>query len=353
MNGSLECEYRCYDIFEGKIKDYKKALNEEGEARPSRPERPSFERKPDRSSRPNFLPTAWIVPPAVLLPRMLRTTTSGHLLFPANAISAMTVQMAVRLVGILSANVLSRDILRMTRSLAVRKSSVTVRLRNHSKEEERMILRINILGVLCALALINPLSMMGQDKQFTLHDLIPGGKTQSRFVPRNLKQLQWCGDTYLYVKGDSMMSGESTKAVKVAFTRQQLNEALAVAGAQSVGGMPFFSVPYKDQPVLAFNAKHHRFHYDFVENRIVSMYDLNGSWENFDFCPANGYLAFTEEDNLKILSPDNAVSIVTDETAEGVVCGKSVHQNEFGIHKGTFWSPNGSARLFTGWMKAW
>ena len=61
--------------------------------------------------------------------------------------------------------------------------------------------------------------MMGQDKQFTLHDLIPGGKTQSRFVPRNLKQLQWCGDTYLYVKGDSMMSGESTKAVKVAFTR--------------------------------------------------------------------------------------------------------------------------------------
>lgn len=28
MNGSLECEYRCYDIFEGKNKDYKKALNE-------------------------------------------------------------------------------------------------------------------------------------------------------------------------------------------------------------------------------------------------------------------------------------------------------------------------------------
>ena len=54
MNGSLECEYRCYDIFEGKNKDYKKALNEEGEARPSRPERPSFERRPDRPSRPNF-----------------------------------------------------------------------------------------------------------------------------------------------------------------------------------------------------------------------------------------------------------------------------------------------------------
>ena len=173
-----------------------------------------------------------------------------------------------------------------------------------------MNLKINLFIVFCALAFINPLSMMGQDKQFTLHDLIPGGKTQSRFVPRNLKQLQWCGDTYLYVKGDSMMRGESTKAVKVAFTRGQLNEALTAAGAQAVGSMPFFSAPYKDQPVLAFNAKRHRFHYNFEENRIVSMYDLNGSWENFDFCPANGYLAFTEGDNLKILSSDNVVGNV-------------------------------------------
>lgn len=59
MNGSLECEYRCYEIFEGKNKDYKKALNEEGEGKPSRPvfasERGSFERRPDRpASQPNF-----------------------------------------------------------------------------------------------------------------------------------------------------------------------------------------------------------------------------------------------------------------------------------------------------------
>lgn len=35
MNGSLECEYRCYDIFEGKNKDYKRALNETGGTAPS------------------------------------------------------------------------------------------------------------------------------------------------------------------------------------------------------------------------------------------------------------------------------------------------------------------------------
>lgn len=30
MNGPLECEYRCYEMFDGKNKDYKKALNESG-----------------------------------------------------------------------------------------------------------------------------------------------------------------------------------------------------------------------------------------------------------------------------------------------------------------------------------
>lgn len=56
MNGSLECEYRCYQIFEGKNKDYKKALNEGGEERENRedrPDRPAFARPsapPERRS---------------------------------------------------------------------------------------------------------------------------------------------------------------------------------------------------------------------------------------------------------------------------------------------------------------
>ena len=31
---------------------------------------------------------------------------------------------------------------------------------------------------------------------------------------------------------------------------------------------------------------------------------------------------------------------------EGIVCGQSVHRNEFGISKGTFWSPSGDLLAF-------
>ena len=53
MNGSLECEYRCYELFEGKNKDFKKAQHEGGEeARPKAPRSEFHDKKENR--KPDF-----------------------------------------------------------------------------------------------------------------------------------------------------------------------------------------------------------------------------------------------------------------------------------------------------------
>ncbi len=52
------------------------------------------------------------------------------------------------------------------------------------------------------------------------------------------------------------------------------------------------------------------------------------------------------------MTNDGQTVRVTTET-EGVVCGRSVHRNEFGINKGTYWSPQENLLAFTGWMRAW
>lgn len=187
---------------------------------------------------------------------------------------------------------------------------------------------------------------MAQDKQLTLHDLVPGGRTYSKFVPRNLKQLQWYGDTYIYAKGDSLLSAIPGKAEQVALTLGKLNEALTAAGLKTVGSLPTFSVVGGETPLLVFNSKGHRIHYNCKDNKVVADYRLAEKGANFDYCPANGYIAFTEGNNLRVLSPANSTEPVTTETAEGIVCGQAVHQREFGITKGTFWSPKGSALAF-------
>lgn len=51
INGSLDCEFRCYDIFEGKNKDYKKALAEGEEASDVSTERPARSFSSDRPAR--------------------------------------------------------------------------------------------------------------------------------------------------------------------------------------------------------------------------------------------------------------------------------------------------------------
>lgn len=216
---------------------------------------------------------------------------------------------------------------------------------NQSKET-MMMQKIKSILLLGGLIISTSLSMMAQSKQFTLHDLIPGGKTNSRFAPDNLQQLQWVGDQYIYVEKNKVMGGLPAHKAEIRVSRAELNEALQAAGLDSVAQMPYFTVPYADKPVLSFTNKLHRIHYNMDERKVVANYTLKQEWKGYDFCPANHYLAFTEGNNLRILSAGNQMEAVTNETAPHVVCGQSVHQNEFGIRKGTFWSPNGSALAF-------
>ena len=57
------------------------------------------------------------------------------------------------------------------------------------------------------------------------------------------------------------------------------------------------------------------------------------------------YKSFTRENNLFVSTADGKEIQVTDEP-KGVVCGQSVHRNEFGINGGTFWSPKGNLLAF-------
>lgn len=207
-----------------------------------------------------------------------------------------------------------------------------------------MIMRIKF--VLLISSILVSMSLAAQEKQLTLHDLIPGGKTYSRFVPRSLKQLNWCGEEYLYAKGDSVLGAKPGKKVGVLFSLEKLNKALKEANLQTVGSLPYFSAPYKEGSVLAFTSKQHRIHYDYKKNKVVAQYALKKTWTNYDFCSANNSIAFTEGNNIHILTSNGEEKIVTRETQDGIVCGQAVHQREFGISKGTFWSPTGSSLAF-------
>lgn len=187
---------------------------------------------------------------------------------------------------------------------------------------------------------------MAQEKRFTMEDVAPGGSSYPQFMIASLRQMQWNGDHYMYAKGTEMMEALPGKAEQVAFSLQTLNEALTAAGLEELKSLPLLTRLESEESLFAFTVKGHRLHYNYKENRIVNDIKLESQWQHFDYSEGSGYLAFTEKNNLYVVSSDNQVTAVTQEADGGIVCGQSVHQNEFGIKKGTYWSPKGNLLAF-------
>ncbi len=198
-----------------------------------------------------------------------------------------------------------------------------------------------IAALLVAMSALFTTNVMAQDlKKPTLEDLIPGGETY-RFA-ENLYGLQWWGEVCIKPEIDSLFSvnpqnGEETLLT----TRSRINKTLN----NELDSLRHFyntAFPWADQPYMLIKSPKGYIVYNFKEDKIVYTLPQKPKGANADFNNSleNGHIAYTVKNNLYV--DDNAVT----NEPEGIVCGQSVHRNEFGIEKGTFWSPKGTLLAF-------
>ena len=194
-----------------------------------------------------------------------------------------------------------------------------------------------LMGLLQALFITN---VMAQElKTPTLEDLIPGGETY-RYA-ENLYGLQWWGDECIKPGIDTLfVINPKTGKEKIITTREIVNKVLEENQSGKIQHFHSVSFPWPDKEQMLIKLPGKYIVYDFINNQIVSTTALKKEAANQDYCTTTGNVAYTVGNNLYI--NENAI---TDES-EGVVCGQSVHRNEFGISKGTFWSPKGNLLAF-------
>ena len=65
-----------------------------------------------------------------------------------------------------------------------------------------------------------------------------------------------------------------------------------------------------------------------------------------EYCKASGAVAFLRNSNLFVASADGTEHQLSSDGSREIVYGQSVHRDEFGIYKGTFWSPDGQQLAF-------
>lgn len=190
---------------------------------------------------------------------------------------------------------------------------------------------------------------MAQDASIplTLEDLIPGGNSYAKYRISFPQQLQWWGDTPVYVKGDSIMSvAKSEKETDILLIdKKTINSGLEANGKGSIKSLTSVSFPYAKEKIVILNNGGETFLYNIETNQIIATYNLPKGTSNHDFSDVSKTFAYTKDNNLYVSQLGNEIAITSD-SDKGIINGQAVHRNEFGIKKGTFWSPSGKQLAF-------
>lgn len=210
-----------------------------------------------------------------------------------------------------------------------------------------MTTKINLL----ILSILLPFSAMAQTKKsFTLDDLIPGGETYEQMQPKNMTTTWW-GDTPVENSAEAcykinVKTGEKT----VLFSAEQLNQWLgADKDAPLARSCKNISFPNeKPYALLSVNKDKEReiVLIDFEKGEQIRSLHVPSDASNLDYNKASGNLAYVLRHNLYVVTPDgNTLSVSTDGSND-ITYGEEAYRFEFGISKGTFWSPDGSRLAF-------
>ncbi|MBP3774109.1 MAG: DPP IV N-terminal domain-containing protein [Bacteroidaceae bacterium] len=188
---------------------------------------------------------------------------------------------------------------------------------------------------------------MAQDKTFTLEDLIPGGRSYAKFIPQTLRTTWW-GNQLLKIDRDSISKWDGKTAWTPLFTQKQLEQSLQQAGLNKKESksltLAVATFPYSDEPKARFTTASLMAEYDWQSGvSHIVRFPAPQSWQ--DYSPAGRCQAYNEKDNLHIYDT-NGPHALSQDGSHDIVYGQEVHRNEFGITKGTFWSPDGQSLCF-------
>ncbi len=195
------------------------------------------------------------------------------------------------------------------------------------------------------LMLATVMSTYAQTREFTLEDLNFGGKNYHNMTPEN-RYLSWWGDELIRTDVDECLlvdkaTGEESKM----FSADDLNEWGGIAESEKILSLFSAMFPYPDQSLILANTKTERVLIDFKEKKLVWRQSRVGE-TNEEWNAQSRAVAFVKDNNLYVTDGEGNTRQLTTDGSKDIVYAQSVHRDEFGIYKGTFWSPDGQKLAF-------
>ncbi|MDR2009180.1 MAG: S9 family peptidase [Bacteroidales bacterium] len=184
-----------------------------------------------------------------------------------------------------------------------------------------------------------------QTKSLTIDDAVVG--LYRELYPEYLRGISFRPDSkdFTQIKDNSLVSKSfDLKKENLIIDLDELNNIIENSGIGKYSTFPSYKWISKD--IIRINKKNSIIEVDINKKELKKYIEISDDVENPDYCEKNSSVAYTIENNLFIQQEEGNRKAVSNESNKGIVYGQTVHRNEFGIHKGTFWSPEGNYLAF-------
>ena len=207
-----------------------------------------------------------------------------------------------------------------------------------------MTIKQLIVGAMLSTMIFAPQSMSAQ-KQFTLEDLNYGGNNFHNMVPKN-RYTAWWGDQLVRTDAEfcALIDKNTGKETRL-FSLDDVNQWVESAGNIKVHSFYQATFPYPNQPLVLLNANKTRMLVNWKTKQLVWKQDTKDE-SSADWNAQSRAVAFVKGDNLYVCNAQGTHKQLTKDGSRDIVYGQSVHRDEFGIYKGTFWSNDGQKLAF-------
>ena len=185
-----------------------------------------------------------------------------------------------------------------------------------------------------------------QQRLFSLEQLNFGGLYYHSMRPQNMF-LTWWGDQLVQNDVEQCYKVDSRTGQKtLLFTLDQINLWAGSDGDdRHVRHLLSATFPYPDKPIVAVGNGHAFMLVDFNEKQVVWQDSISG-WLANDWNSQSRATAYVEGNQLYVTDAQGQKHLLSTDGSREIVYGQSVHRDEFGIDKGTFWSPDGQRLAF-------
>lgn len=219
-------------------------------------------------------------------------------------------------------------------------------------DDSKMKIKLMATTLLAVVCLIGPQFMQKASaqnlKQFTLEDLNFGGKNYHNMVAKN-RWITWWGDELVHLDVEKCsIVDKVTGKEKTLFTLDQFNKWTANSPAGRVLTLAHASFPYANKPIVMIEHANVRELVNFKTHKIVWTQTTEKA-SHSDWNAMTKATAYVNVDNhqLYVIDAEGRNHQLSTDASRDILYGQSVHRDEFGYTKGTFWSPNGELLAFT------